>query len=238
MTLIENETETINFINKVIKPLENDEVYLTLLCARKKYCASITSSEEVLNREIIRSNDINKILRKFKKSSIVEGIYTNKNDNEIPKDAMALYILLDPRSTLKAYTEFNKIINEWMSEDLRNSNTILERDLSLYRRIDLKLFSAIHKSRSRPLYFIVDIDKKDEELLNFAISFESIKPYIKWISETHGGYHIILERNDITGKYIYSLQSNHLPYIEILKEPMTPIPGTLQGGFLVKEIKI
>lgn len=238
MSLIENETETINFINRVIKPLEDDEVYLTLLCARKKYCTLISSSEEILNREIIRSNDINKILRKFKKSGTVEDIYTDNSSNNIPKDAMALYMLLDPRSTLKAYGEFNKSINEWMLSDLRNSNHVLERDLSLYRRIDLKLFSAIHKSRSRSIYFIVDIDKKDGELLNFVISFEPIKPYITWISETRGGYHVILERNDTTGKYIRDLQTKHIEYIEILKEPMTPIPGALQGGFLVKEVKI
>lgn len=238
MSLIKDEQETINFIHKVIKLLENDEVYLTLLCARKKYCDTITSSEEILSREIIRHNDVDKILRKFKKSSITEDVYVDKNNNVIPEEALALYVLLDPRSTLKAYGEFNKSINEWMLNNLRDSNTVLTQNLSLYRRIDLKLFSAIHKSRSRPIYFIIDIDKKDSDLLNSIISVDSIKPYIIWISETHGGYHVILHRNNITGGYIHNLQRNQLKDIEILREPMTPIPGTLQGGFSVKEVKI
>lgn len=233
MSLIKDEQETINFIHKVIKPLENDEVYLTLLCARKKYCNTITSSEEILSREIIRHNDVDKILRKFKKSSIVEDIYTDNSGNSIPKEAMALYILLDPRSTIKAYGEFNRGINEWITTSL----TTNKRDLDLYRRIDLKLFSAIHKSRSRALYFIIDIDKKDDALLN-SIIIPLIKPHIAWISETHGGYHVILERNNITGNYIHHLHQNPIKDVELLREPMTPIPGTLQGGFLVKEVKI
>ncbi len=237
MSLIKDETETINFINKALKPLVDDEVYLTLLNARKKYCSDISSSEEVLNREIIRNNDPQKILRKLKKISNVEDVYTDKNNNVIPSSALALYILIDPRSTLKAYTEFNKSINDWITEHLRTSNTMLEHNLSLYRRIDLKLFSAIHKSRSRSIYFIIDIDKKDESILNLYIT-PSIKPYIVWISETHGGYHIILERNAITGSYIHFLNSSPNEFIEILKEPMTPLPGSLQGDFLVKGIKI
>jgi len=238
MTLIKDETETLNFISKVLKPLIDDEVYITLLCARKKYCPTISSSEEVLSREIIRNNDPLKIIRKLKKISIVEDIYTDKSNNVIPSSAMALYILLDPRSTIKAYGDFIKSTNDWMSEHLRNSNTMLECDLSLYRRLDIKLFSAIHKNRSRPIYFIIDIDNKDKCILEDILLHDEILPHIKWISETHGGYHIILERNDVTGNYIHHLHLNPNKFIEILKEPMTPLPGSLQGDFLVKEVKI
>jgi hypothetical protein len=28
-----------------------------------------------------------------------------------------------------------------------------------------------------------------------------------------------------------------MEYVEILKEPMTPLPGTMQGGFRVKGIR-
>lgn len=58
---------------------------------------------------------------------------------------------------------------------------------------------------------------------------------IKWISETHGGYHVIVERNDESGKIIYN-DIRGMPNVEILKEPMTPIPGVLQGNFEVVEI--
>lgn len=230
ISLIENEKAIESFLNKVLKPLENDEVYVMLLCARKKYCENISSSEEILSRELIRDNEIPKILRKLKKMGSITDIYTDKNNNIIPSRAMAIYILLDPRSTLKAYGEFNKSINEWITNGLRG-----EHNPELYRYMDLKLFSAIHKSRSRPIYFIIDIDRKEP----IPIPLE-IEPYIVWISETHSGYHIILERNNITGSYIHKINMNkkEYPYIEILKEPMTPIPGILQGNFLVKEVNL
>ena len=85
-SLIKDEEETKRFIEKVLQPLNNDEVYIVVLTARKKYCPTISSSMEVVSRDIIRNNDPNKILRKLKKMSIVEGLYTDKNDDIIGKD--------------------------------------------------------------------------------------------------------------------------------------------------------
>jgi len=250
-SLIKNEEETKRFIEKVLQPLQNDEVYITVLTARKKYCPTISSSMEVVSRDIIRNNDTNKIMRKLKKMSIVEGLYTDKNEDIIPNEAFALYILPEPRSMLKAYIEFNKDINEWLYTDLVSE----EKNLELYRKLDLKLFSAIHRSKSKSKYFIIDIDKKDEKLLKNIIdqikigdlnkdlgsslqwkhpSIESIS----WISETHGGWHIILNRNNETGKIIHEIMKRKFEFVEFRKETMTPVVGMSQGGFVVKEYKL
>ncbi len=246
-SILKDEEETKKFINTVLQPLKDDEVYIAVLVARKKYCETISSSLKVVNRDIIRSNDTNKILRKFKKMAIVEGIYTDKNEDVIPMDAFALYVLPEPRSSLKGYKEFTKDINEWIYSDLVGTT----KNLNYYRNVDTKLFSAIHKSRSRAAYFIFDIDLKDEDLLT---SFHSTmlnnnieEKHIRYISETHGGYHIILERNEATGTFVHKFRSGIIKlserfniaftntYIELRKETMTPIPGCLQGGFLVKQ---
>ena len=242
-SLMKNEEETKKFIEKVLQPLKNDEVYIAVLTARKKYCPTISSSMEVVTRDIIRNNDTNKILRKLRKMSIVENLYTDKNGDIIPIEAFSLYILPEPRSMLKAYNEFIKVVNEWSYNNLIGT----EKDLELYIRLDIKLFSSIHKSKSQSNYFIIDVDRKDENLLklilkdmeNNGIKNESIR----WMSETHGGYHIILNRNEITGKFIHFIQTNYsymLKYniIELRKETMTPTPGMLQGGFVVKEYKL
>ncbi len=248
-SLIKNEEETKHFIEKVLQPLNNDEVYIVVLTARKKYCPTISSSLEVVSRDIIRNNDTNKIMRKLKKMSIVEGLYTDKNEDIIPNEAFALYILPEPRSMLKAYMEFTKNINEWNYENLVKSNTVEDSNLELYRKLDLKLFSAIHKSRSRSKYFIIDIDKKDETLLKNIVYFvkkdehkEDLGiPYISniaWISETRGGYHVILNRNEETGKAIHEIMKRKFEFVEFRKETMTPIIGCSQGGFIVKEYKL
>lgn len=241
-TLIRNEEETRKFIEKVLKPLKNDEVYMAVLNARKKYYPPISSSMEVVSRDIIRNNDTNKILRKLRRLSIVEGIYTDGNGNIIPVEAFSLYILPEPRSMLKAYNEFIKVVNEWSYNNLVRD----EKDLELYRKLDLKLFSSIHKSKSKSNYFILDIDKKDEELLtkilNHMKQFNIDNESIRWISKTHGGYHIILDRNEFTGRFIEYVQKSYTyqlgkDVVELRKEMMTPTPGLLQGGFIVKEVQ-
>ena len=64
-SILANENETRRFIERVLQSLKDDEVYITVLTARKKYCDTIKSSLEVVNRDIIRSNDINKIIIYF-----------------------------------------------------------------------------------------------------------------------------------------------------------------------------
>lgn len=246
--LIKDETITRKFLNTVLKPLKNDEVYVTLIAARKKYCPTM-SSMEVVSRDIIRNNDTDKIVRKLKKLSIVEGIYVDKNNNIIPIEAFALYILPEPRSTLKAYNSFIEDINKWNYENLVKSNTSEETNLELYRKLDLKLFSNIHKSTSRSIYFIIDIDRKDQALLNYILNIIKdeelnnktkfhITESISWISETRGGFHIILNRNEITGKAVHTIKMKNIQYVKFRKETMTPIPGTLQGGFVVKDVDL
>ncbi len=236
-SLIKNEDETRKFIEKVLQPLKNDEVYITVLTARKKYCSTISSSLEVVNRDIIRNNDTNKILRKIRKMSIVEGLYTDKNNDIIPIEAFALYILPEPRSMLKAYNDFIENTGKWNYENLKSEN----KNLELYRKLDIKLFSSIHRSKSCSNYFIIDIDKKDEVLFNNIYIFIQSKEWydspsvIKWISETRGGYHIMLERNNISGEIVHEIMKRKIESVEFRKEMMTPIPGTLQGGFVVKE---
>jgi len=238
--LIKNEEETKKFIEKVLQPLQNDEVYIAVLAARKKYCPTISSSMEVVSRDIIRNNDTNKIMRKLKKMSIVEGLYTDKNEDIIPNEAFALYILPEPRSMLKAYMNFTEDINKWNYENLMKSNIVEGANLELYRKLDLKLFSEIHRSKSKSKYFIIDIDKKDDILLKNILYFigSDSALHVQWISETRGGYHIILNRNNKTGELIHEITKRKFEFVEFRKETMTPLVGASQGGFVVKEYKL
>lgn len=230
--LIYNIEEVKDFINRVLVPLEDDEVFLLLLNTRKKYCPmELSRSEEVLGREIVRDNDIEKVFRKIRKISCADGVYVDRNTlKPVPIYCVALYVLLDPRSTLKGYGEFIEDMNRWIYESFKGES----KNLELYRRIDIKLFSAIHKNRARGLYFIIDIDKKDEVILDKIT--ELLKGHIKWVSETHGGYHVIVNRNNETGTIIYK-NITGMEYVEILKDPITPVPGVLHGGFQVRGVR-
>lgn len=228
-SLIYDENEVKEFIDKVLMPLEDDEVYLLLLVARKKWCKSISRSEEVLSRDIIRENELEKPFKKIKKMAYIDGMYLDRNTlKEIDIGCQSLYMVLDPRSTLKAYSEFISDINKWVYESFKGTS----KNLELYRKLDLKLFSAIHKNRSRSLYKVIDIDKKDETILANILAL--LKGHVKCISETHGGYHIIVNRNAESSRIIYLEITDKKENVEILNDPITVIPGTLQGGFRVK----
>jgi len=224
--------ETREFAKKVLMKLQDDEVYILFLNARKKWCPELSRSEEILYRDVIRGNAIDGTLRKIKKTSCVSGgIYVDRNTlKEIDFGCMALYILLDPRSTLKGYGEFIENINSWIYDSFKGET----KNLELYRKMDIKLFSAIHKNRSRGIFFVIDIDEKDENTLDKIT--EQLIGNIVWISETHGGYHVIVNRSYETGIIIYENMAD-IKNVEILKEPTTPIPGTLHGGFPVKGIR-
>lgn len=230
--LIYDLAETKEFLERVLVKLEDDEVYILLLNARKKWCPELYRSEEIMYRDLIRDNDIDGIIRKIKRISCAsKGTYIDRNTlKEIDIGCMALYVLLDPRSTLKGYVEFIGDINDWIYESFKGES----KNLEFYRKMDIKLFSAIHKNRSKGVYFVIDIDKKDEDILDRIT--KPLVGNIRWVSETHGGYHIIVNRSYETGIIIYPDMVG-IEYVEILKEPTTPIPGTLHGGFKVVGIR-
>ena len=230
--LIHDLTETKEFVERILMKLQDDEVYILLLNARKKWCPELSRSEEIMYRDLIRDNDLDRTLRKIKKSSCVSGgIYVDiKTQKEIDTSCMALYVLLDPRSTLKGYGEFIEYINNWIYDSFKGET----KNLELYRRMDIKLYSAIHKNRSRGLYFLIDIDKKDEDILERVVG--PLDGHIRWVSETHGGYHVVIAKSYEAGIIIHTKMVN-MEYVEILKEPMSPLPGTLHGGFKVTGIR-
>lgn len=230
--LIYDINETKDFVERVLMNLEDDEVYILLLSTRKKYCPDeLSRSEEVLGRDLIRENDTDKILRKINKFSYMDGVYVDRNSlKPVPIHCVAFYCLTDPRSCLKAYSEFIEDVNKMIYDSFKGES----KNLELYRRIDGKLFSAIHKNRSRRLFTIIDIDKKDDDILDKVTGL--LKGHIKWISETHSGFHVIANRVYDAGVIIYTKIAD-IEYVEILKEPMTPLPGTLQGGFEVRGIR-
>jgi len=223
--------ETVKRFCKLVVPeLRDDEVLIAILAARKKY-GGVSRSQENLIRVILRNNDT--IVSKLKRMAIVGDLYTDiVTKKVIPITSMVLYIDLAPKSTIKAFNLFNKDILQWFYQMSKDDGF----DKSIFRKMDIRLFSAIHRSNARtPPYWIVDIDIKNMSLLKEI--YRIFDEDVVWISETRGGYHVIIHRNENTGKLIHKLKEKKIKDIEILnKDIMTVVPGTLQGGFEVREV--
>jgi len=217
------------FLDTVFPNLRDDEVLIAIICARKKYSEALSTSQEMLDKMIIKTEDIGSIVDKLFKFGVVAGIYKDyKLNTYISPSAMAMYIDLYPKSSIKAFFEFTKTINNWMYEAMNNQHF----NKHVFRRLDSKLFSAIAKCNSRKPYTIVDVDRKDVNLPNIL---EHVSDEPLWISETRGGYHIIFKRSNIVNRDIVFLKSN-FDYIEVqFSQGLTPVVGSLQGMFEVRK---
>ena len=232
MTLVYDKQKIREWIEKVVPEPEGDEVFIAIICARKKYSPIISRSEEMLDKVILKGDKSSIFRRLCKFLRVEEGDYIDFNTKEpIPLEAMVAYFDLYPRSTLKAISPWFKTINQWLYDAITNP----EFDRATFRKIDTKLFSAIAKSNSRKPVRVVDIDNKDiiDEILPLV-------PKPDWITETRGGYHLIYQVTNsemlkelgktfhelVAGKYkgIIEIQWHHA---------QTVIPGTIQGGFKV-----
>ena len=230
-SLLVDEALALRFIEKMVPKLERDEVLITMLAARKKYAPVLSRNHEVVAREIIRDCAAEQVLHKLRKISVV-GHYLDAG-NVIPTNAFALYIDLNPKSVIRAVAPFFKEVNALLYQAMVTGKP----DYDTIKRIDMKLFSCIHKSNAtRPPYWDLDIDRKDYSLLEEAVAYVG-KENVSWIIESHGGFHIIVPRTETVGKRIFKcgLPPGIKTQVSVEKEVAVPVPGTLQGGFKVKE---
>lgn len=246
-TLLVDEKLTREFLDITLPELKEDEVLLLMMFARKKY-NSATTDEWKFFRDVVKPSksrgdakvsfsDV--VLRKIRRSAVFVGDYTDFKTGElIPMDAFVYYIDLTPKSMLKAYTLFTKETADLLYRIYKDTTQI-----EFATRLKTKFLSAIHKSNSYKPYSLLDIDDKDEDLLEKCLDVVN-NEYI-WVSETRGGYHVIVEKTKENGRSIHEnirkdQQNNKnsiFKDVEIKKEVMTPVPGTLQGGFMVKRWK-
>ena len=242
--------------------LVEDEVYMLILAARNKY---LTEDQKliyklgnscVLNRQIIK--DKNKESGKVLHYIFDEALYTDTLGNPIPENCYTLYITVNPRSMIKAMHSFLGICDMYTQEYMSTHDVaqVVPKFKNLYQVFN----SEIQNKRGTKT--VVDIDF---DLVSKSAGIKYLKDFLIFLQdsncvldsnlisvvETHGGYHLILRFNSLTPnakRYywakIQELQTKGIAEFgdkfEIFqnKQDMTPVPGSLQGGFLVHEVPV
>lgn len=227
MTLLKDETAIRKFVDNVVPEIKDDEILLIFLAARSKYAPGIRMKTDIVRREIVKRKDRELILKKIRRLSIVDKLYTDNYGKILPEHSFVIYFDLNPKSTMKAYLGLQKQMSQTVYDI-----AVGHKKLESMKRIKNALMSELHKCNSNKPYLLADIDIKDKNKLYLTeilstIPFEDIKA----ITETKNGYHIIVNKTKNTGRILYTMKKD---YLEMKKEVMTPVPGTLQGGFLVK----
>lgn len=221
--------------------LKQEETFYLCLFARSKYCkgiAHVRSDKAQLKR--FTSNK-ERMLDKIRQLECPIGAYTMKevgtpNRIDIPQEALALYITINPRSFIIA-----------------NKNSVRKLlDLALqpyngfhpYQEVMSEVQKA--KSRSEFITFDFDIDKENWHRVQVDIIDEIGEDGWQAV-ETRGGYHVIVRPSQVLPELqkkgdwynrmrrllaLYSSDHDNAGDI------MLPVPGTYQGGFIPKFVKL
>lgn len=229
MNLIYDKAAVWGFFQKMLETLPHHMVYLMLGIARKKYEPTLVkSSQIVLDRKILKTTQqeaLEKVI--VMDNALRENYFKNE---EVPKNAKAIYVTVTPCDAMKAWFELMKTGNQYLHDFIANPDLTK----TPMRSIDNKWFGALQATGTKGRYLVIDLDNKE----GFDSVLEKLDlKKVRHITETRGGYHFFVERDSDTSKQVFT-EVKFLPDVEITRHGMTPIVGTLQGGFEVKEVEL
>lgn len=226
-----------------------NESAILYVAARKKYDKSLISNIGLMNRTLVTKDDGD--LSCHIKDKLDKDYYENSGKT-INKNALAVYMCINPRNTKEAAANLAKYI---ITALMKNSTNL--------HLIPSEFRTIVQQTLSRKLYTVLDVDSK----LVYPNVMEELKKYEIQpccIIETRGGYHVILNHKDLDrikrfscecpkqprcehvmtfGEYLHKIMLKWTDkddadkaVVECAKDPFSPIPGTMQGGFPVKMI--
>lgn len=193
--------------------LEANEIYYLSLFARHKYCGSVTdnqlarftSSKDTLKEHILRLE-----------CSI--GGY-KRNGINIPQEALAVYIALNPRNIVKA----NKELLIQLATAFANGQSDFN-PLSLAR-------TAIHHATDRKAF--VDFDYDNIEPKEHLPDIKNVLPDNAFkILKTRGGFHLLVLLNNAPKTHWFKTLAALKGCDVKGSNTLVPVPGCTQGGFI------
>ena len=251
---IYDENEIKSFFQKHIKPFQSSSYlsFLILPTARRKYFPELSTSQTVLRScdfPCNSNNDENRFVLILRRLQIQQGSYKDKKSGkELPSEAFAIYLTVDPLNEIRAYNKLQKQMADRFEKLISNvlfKESSADCDMTDNQPTNLNL-ESVYKSclHSCPEkgFKKLDVDSKDDDNINKlkALFVENdITPHL--IVETKGGYHVILNTQKLSSEsqknlYVFSTQNKNWMSIE-KTGCLVAIPGTLQAGFRVKMVE-
>jgi hypothetical protein len=220
MALVHDPTQVQLFLDLV----GHEGPLLIYQAARTKYCKTLAKANVCFNRRLIRTT-----------STFLHTLQTMVCEPDIPIEAVATYCSVNPRDLYAAGAA---------TVQAATSAVLTHRTFDTVAVLDKTFLSEAQKHQHRR-FIVVDLDCKDYFAeVSADLASHHITP--KFIIETRGGYHIVIDKEQVTGgagKFVYTQLAKRTfvnadgqtkSLVDVLSNPFSPIPGTVQGGFPVR----
>lgn len=212
--MINNKNEFTNFLN-FLPELNDGECYYVALFARKKYHESVTKDKHCLKRFTANSKE----WLKLKINQLSSQSFTSLSGDPIHKDALALYISVNPRclktAQSKTAIELIKCLSD--QENYQNPQAIA--------------LNSIHKSKSRSCFVDFDFDVNDRQhVINQVLTFLS-NDSVKFLI-TRGGLHVLVDPKKASqDDKQWHKKIKNIEGCDVVGDTLIPVGGCSQGGF-------
>lgn len=223
--IIKDEQKLRTFIEWLPELQEYEQYYLCLF-ARSKYAKDaivhIKSDKAQLKRVTSKKKNL---FDKIRQMECEIGAY-HQREVEIPQEALALYITVNPRDLWRA--TFNSLVHlaKCIQTNAKTMNPHQE------------VMSEIQKSCSNKYYLDIDIDNKNPKIIKQICEY--INSDCLTILQSRGGYHVLVRFDAINEQFKKTWYNKivNLPDVDQRGDNMIPVPGCTQGDFVPSFIPV
>lgn len=192
-----------------IMDFTNNNIYMIFAIARSKNNNGITSKQQVVIREPVRSLE-----------SFPYKVAKLKSAARLRDLNFYIYVSVNARSTLKGYINFKNKLNEYASQAMFGKDDY-KYQLS---RLNNVWYSSLMQPNARATkYFLIDVDTK--EMSTVAEVIGKVEQYktnnynveVKHVTPSRNGFHIVTDAFDpriLEGIPDVSIQKDGLLYLD------------------------
>ncbi len=243
--LIQDYNQFNTFVNDVLPELQKDEVYFISMSARKKYLTLDEREKyqlartEMFARKVV--HDKTQLQHAMDELSAQMSVRTTKSGLKMPEKALVTYINVNPSSMIKALTLFKKDMDHELNQIMSTLISDGEPNFDAVKYATRKFMNCVQKSKGTRHYLDIDVDSLDEQYKDQLVA--QLNDIENHVLETHGGFHVLINREQLNGSGIQLHKivreiDNELKKIDseciFNKNAMIPVPGSLHAGKLVK----
>lgn len=226
-SIIKDEQKLREFIDW-LPELKNHEQYYLCLFARSKYCKEIVhiKSDKAQLKRFTSTKE--RMFDKIRQLEAPLGAYkqygVNKPTVDIPQEALALYISLNPRDLWRA--AINSVI--------KLMNCIKDQNHTMNPHQEV--MSEIQKAKSDTRYVHFDFDSDDAVKLNQELGdvYKYVNEESVTLVRTRGGVHVLVDPDKVTKPYknTWYQKISKIGAVDQAGDMMIPVIGCTQGNFI------